>query len=271
MIRAMILALPLLMLGSAATAQTMGDMGATPLGYILKFGANDDIDNVETSVWEGNDAAGPERCPIDTTAFTLNISSDNAGDTEPIVVQGLDANWDPVQVTVTLAGLTYTQVGTASNWMRINRAYNAGSTSLAGTVYLHIDAVDGGADGVPDTPSTDIKTVVMATENQTLQSCYTIPDGYVAYVESFCASNLGGGGADPITARIRSIASDGVYRTRTKFYLAAGSDRCESMGEAVRIPARTMIEMTGVSSGAGSNQNATANFLIHLLPVAAGI
>jgi hypothetical protein len=233
-----------------------------------KFGNNADIDNVESSVWQGPDFAGPERCPADTTAFTLYISSDAAGDTEIISVSGLDGSWDAQTVEVTLAGLAFTKVGATSGWMRINRAYNMGTTALVGTVYLHIDSVDAAvADGIPDTPGTDIKTIVNVGEDQTLQACYTIPDGFDGYLTNFCASALAGGAGNPVTFRLRHYGNQGpVNRTQTKWTLANGSRQCQVFDPPVKHEARHMLEITGISTGAASNAATSGTFDLFLRP-----
>lgn len=239
-------------------------------GRVYKFGFHTDIDNTEESVWEGASfpslTDGPPRCPQDTSAFTLNISSDNAGDTGVIRVEGVDAGWDAVSVDVTLAGVTFTQVGTATNWLRINRAFNMGTTDLAGVVYLHTDDVDTGGDGEPDLPATQTKAVINGGENQTLQACYTVPDNWEAYLSSISLSALTGGAGDPVDFRLRHSSFGGIARVQTLHGLGSGSTLTETFDPPLPYPARSFLEITATSSGAASNGNVSGTFNLALFP-----
>jgi hypothetical protein len=233
---------------------------------IHRIGINSDVDASEETISEGHDMSGPARVILDTSAFTLYISSDNAGDTEPIVVEGLDANWDAQSVTVTLAGLTFTQVGTATNWMRVNRAYNSGTTSLVGTVYLHIDDVDAAtADGIPDTTATDIRAVINAGENQTLQAVHTIPDNFVGFLKSWCVSVLStGGGTGNILARLRLTPASGVGRVEEMLSPQNPGTECRTFSPPARYVARDALEATAISDGA-TNDDVASSFDLALI------
>ena len=245
--------------------------GAGGKSRVYKFGFHTDIDDDEESVWEGATVpaldGGPDRCPQDTSAFTLNISSDAAGDTEDIVVEGLDANWDAVSETVTLAGLTYTQVGTASNWMRVNRAYNVGTADLVGVVYLHDDAVDVAvADGIPDIPATQTKAVINAAENQTLQSCYTVPDGWTANVTAISLAALVGGAGNAVDFRLRLTKPTGVGRVQLLSSLGNSDSYVETFNPPLPYVARDMLELTAITAAANSNANVSGTFNLALFP-----
>lgn len=273
------LGLSLVFLALTLTAGQTGRVTTMPIqyeaaaGYLVgfgtmhKFGFHDDVDNAEETVYEGPVFSGPNRIILDTTGFTLYISSDNGADTEDIRVEGLDASWDAVSVDVTLAGLTFTQVGTASNWMRVNRAYNIGTNDLAGVVYLHIDGTDGNADGIPDTPATDIRTVINAGENQTLQAVYTIPDGFVGLLTEWCASALSTSGTtNPITARLRLTRQGAVSRIQERFGVGNPDSFCHRNDPPEAYNARDALEITAVSTGAASNVDASATFHLLLIP-----
>jgi hypothetical protein len=222
-------------------------------GVINKFGFNDAITSAaEESVWEGDDLGGPARCPADTVAFTLNISSDNAGDTQKVVVEGLDANWEHYHVEVDLAGLAFTPVGTASNWMRVNRAYNMGTTDFAGDIYLHTDDEDAAvADGIPDDPENQIKAVIGVGENQTLMACYTVPEPFYYFVNGWCVSNLASG-TGVVTARLHFTQEGGVDRIQERFTLANPGNWCHPYPDRKRYDAREMLEITGEVVGSGT-------------------
>lgn len=226
-----------------------------------KFGFNDDVPNSEESVWEGDDFSGPARCPADTSAFTLYASSSNGGDTQTMTVEGVDSNWDALSVDITLTGQTAVQVGSASQWLRVNRAFNTGSSDFSGTIYLHIDSVP--TAGVPDNPSTDIKTVINAGENQTLQSCYTVPDGKFLYLAKWCISNIGSGGAE-VNFRLRLTEENGSSRVQELVTIGNPDAWCSQYVAAVRYVPRSMLEVTAERASAGSSDT-TGTFNGYLL------
>lgn len=228
---------------------------------VHKFGSNNDVDGTEESVWEGNDFSGPSRCPTDTVAFTLYASSTSGSDTVTMDVQGLDENWDEQSVSITLTGQTAVQVGDATGWLRVNRAYNTSGTLLVGNVYLHIDATP--TAGVPDTPATDIKTMVTIAEQQTMQTCYTVARNKAAYVNRFCASTLNLGGTIPAQFRLRRADLDGVSRTQTKWTLGSEQAFCESFSPPLAIAGQSLIEATAIST---TNSLVAASFDMVILP-----
>ena len=263
--------------GQSGRVTTMPIQYEIAAGYLAgydtvhKFGFHTDIDNTEETVHEAANfpalTQGPPRIILDTTGFTLFISSDNGADTEDIRVMGLDASWDAVTVDVTLAGLTYTQVGTSSNWLRVNRAFNIGTNDLQGVIYLHDDAVDGGADGIPDIPATQIRAVINAGENQTLQGAYTIPDGFMGLLTEWCSSALSTSGTtNPITTRLRLTQQGGVSRIQERFGVGNPDSFCHTNDPPEAYSARDALEITAISTGAASNVDTSATFHLVLIP-----
>jgi hypothetical protein len=221
-----------------------------------KFGFDADTDTTEESVWDSNDLGGPVRCPSDDTAFGLYISSDSDSDVGlELTVEGLDANWDQQTVVANLGADAGT--GTVSEligtFMRVNRAFNSSGTAYTGNIYMHIDSDGTGTDGIPDTPLTDIKAVVTAGEDQTLQACYTVPDGFEMWVNSFCFSNLGNVGA--VTFRMRLTQEGGIPRNQENIIVGVNSSICNQYQAPQRYQARDLLEVTGEGS---ANNNATA-------------
>lgn len=172
---------------------------ALPSLAVEKFGRSESVDTAENpaTVWDGINLGGDDQYPDNVTtlpdwddaAVTLYISSDTAGDTEPIRVQGLDADGNEQDVLVTLAGLTFTQVGAATNWRRVYRAFSVGTTDLVGDVYIHTDSADAAvADGIPDTPAADILAAIPAVNasNQTLMAFYTVPVDKQGLLKQWC-------------------------------------------------------------------------------------
>jgi hypothetical protein len=146
--------------------------------------------------------------------------------------------------------------------MRVNRAYNTGSTDLAGVVYLHTDDVDAAvADGIPDIPSTQVRTIINAAENQTLQAAYTIPDGRAGFLKQWCVSALTTSGTtNALTARLRLTRQGGVGRVQSRMAISNPGTFCHEMDPPSSYQERDALEVTVVSTGAASNVDAAAMF-----------
>lgn len=245
---------------------------------LLKFGFNDDVDGTEEMVSEAVDAtgleAGPDRCILDTEAITfLNISSSDAnGAGLEITVEGVDANWDEVSVTVDLgsaavtSGTQYTLVGPGISWLRVNRAFVSDSTATQGVVYIHDDVIDTGTNGIPDIPSTQVRVIITAAEQQTLHACYSIPDDYGGglNITEVCSSVNATGGNAAGTFRLRSTSATGVSRTQLRFGVGSGLTSCQRFDPPKMYAARTALELTAVGS-AGNGLDASGTISGYLL------
>jgi hypothetical protein len=139
----------------------------------------------------------------------------------------------------------------------------ATSADLTGDVYVSDAATDTDTDGVPDDLGT-IVAAISAGENQTLQSCYTVPADYIAVMTEMCASNTVLGGANAIDFRVRLTdnAEGATSRTQLMHTTASGATLCVSMDPPRIFTEKTDIEITG----AGITQAATATFGLILLP-----
>ena len=147
---------------------------------LYKFGYNPDINGTEETVWsQGGNVTWP------TAAFTAFISSSSTADAsggtgaKTVTVEGLDENYAAQTVTVSMNGQTQVQIGDASGWLRINRAFVAtagtGGTA-AGTLYI---ANSGVTSGVP----TGITYASITDGNQTQMAVYTVPAGHTLYLD----------------------------------------------------------------------------------------
>lgn len=223
---------------------------------IHKFGRNDEPTAAD-DVWDCSEAAigGPAVYPFQSAAFSLYASSDNAGDTtQTITVEGLDANWDHVVVDVDLDGQNFELVGTATNWMRVFRAYNSSAAALLGNVYLGLDAA--GALGVPTNVGTTLQACIQIGNGQTLMTIYTTADNEETWITQFCSSVLditpGTPGYATLLPQIRlNSPATQAWRIQTTFGLGADgtSDRCQVLTPPMYVPKRTDVKFTieGVS------------------------
>lgn len=148
-------------------------MGMYP-GYLVvdKFGENPQVDTgtAPEDIWEGG---GLYNYDADGTAPIVSLISDDSGDTQPIMVQGLDIDCNEVTQTITLTGDT--RVALDIPLWRVYRMRNVGATSFAGTVYCYT-----GTGGVPAAAA--IRAIVNGANNQTLMCIYTVPRGKVAFM-----------------------------------------------------------------------------------------
>ena len=135
---------------------------------VQKFGANFEIstNSDPESVWT---AGGLYPWAALDAAETLHLISTDAGDTDTVLLEGLDANYLPILETLQMTGNT--AVTTVNQFKRIYRikydtgAVNAGivtarTVSGAGVVVAQIDA----------------------TNAQSLMAIYTVPSGFTAYL-----------------------------------------------------------------------------------------
>ena len=155
-------------------------MIARGLSYIYETGnklaMRDPLATTLETVWNGPAAANPF---LPTSAAVLNITSDVAGDTAiPVTIQGLDADYREIEETVTLNGTTI--VNTTQQFIRVNRAFNSGSTEATGNISINHGA--------------NVLAYIAAGYNQTLTSQYTVPAGKTLYL--FSVLKTAGKGSD---------------------------------------------------------------------------
>ena len=113
------------------------------------FGFNRTIETSYETVW--NNGGGIYTFP--TQALTLACVSSSDSDTMPILIQGLDADYEPISDVVTLTGTT--PVNSNIQFFRINNVVilsgnNVGNISLTngGTTYGYIEATYGTTQGI---------------------------------------------------------------------------------------------------------------------------
>ncbi len=225
--------------------------GATAL---YKFGYNSDINGTEETVWsQGGDVVWP------AAAFTAFISSSSTADTsagtgaQTVTIEGLDENYATQSVTVDMNGQTQVQVGDASGWIRINRAFvvTAGSGgTAAGTVYI---AATGVSSGVP----TGTIYASITNGNQTQMAVYTVPASHTLYLDDliFTAAISQANNYATVKLNTRDFGSN-VFRT--KFINVLQSNELIIDFEfPLAIPEKTDIECRAVTSNTNNQIGAS--------------
>jgi hypothetical protein len=145
-------------------------------------------------------------------------------------------------------------------FIRINRAFVFDSTEPVGNIYISSSNV--GSGGIP-TDLDDIKAKIIAGNNQTLMTIYTVPAGHTAFFLDAFAGVLGSGAKNAnVQFRIRN--QGGVFRVQTEVGLAAGGAFfSKSLPAALVLIEKTdcLWRMTELS-GAGVSVSATYEMLL---------
>ena len=217
---------------------------------IFKFGFNPDIDASLETVW----AQGGLYTYL-SSASTLYISSSSTADTAAgtgarnVTVFGLDADWNEVSVTVDLSGYTGVQLGTASNWIRVNRIIvNTAGTGgqNAGVLYVGTEA----------TPTLGVPTNKYATvaigDNQTLMSLWTVPAGYTAYLTQTDVTVATTQNNKYATISILARPYGGVFQTKDKF-VKAESTHTQVYTFPLEFTEKTDIEVRAIGDSSSAD------------------
>jgi len=108
-----------------------------------------------------------------TTADIVSIASNDAADTQPILIDGLDEDYNEVRQIITLNGTT--RVALTTPLIRVQLAQNFGSTNLAGEVFIYT-----GTGAVPSLGDATVRAVINGSQI-TRQAICTIPAGKVGF------------------------------------------------------------------------------------------
>ena len=219
-----------------------------------KFGFNPDVNGTEETIWsQGGDVVWP------AAAFTAFISSSRTADTsagtgaQTVTVEGLDENYAVQSVTVNMNGQTQVQIGDASGWIRINRAFVAVAGSggtAAGTVYI---AATGVSSGVP----TGTIYASITDGNQTQMAVYTVPASHTLYLDDliFTAAISQANNYATVKLNTRDFGSN-VFRTKFINVLQS-NELVINFVFPLAIPEKTDIECRAVTSNTNNQIGAS--------------
>lgn len=210
---------------------------------VFKFGRNPDVDagTDPEDVWT---YGGLYTYPS-AAAVNFISSSDPADIGMEITVEGLDADWNPLSLTVVLDGTTKTAIGTGEVFLRTFRAYNSGSTEFAGTIYIYEDDTTT-TPGIPDDP-TKVRAQILAIDQQTYMALYTIPAGYRGYfLGGGISITTGASAGKSAFVDLQSRLQGGVFRSQELIGLASSGSSAftqdlHALGP-LALPARTDIK-----------------------------
>jgi hypothetical protein len=216
--------------------------GQIPGHYsIFKFGLNPLIQNVEETVWEGG---GLYVYPPSALIMTVSSASGATDNGVVMTIAGLDADYNELSETVTLAGSG--TATTTNSFLRVNRGFVEGSqepegpitVSSGGVIYAY---VNGG--------------------NQTLMAVWTVPAGYDGYLTQLDVTVLTEQNNKFGNIRLVTREQGGVFRTQDSFS-AEGGAIALPYSIPVRIPEKTDIEYRAVASGLNADLRVSAAFEI---------
>lgn len=131
--------------------------------HINKFGFKESVGTEFETVWDGSG-----NLPYLTSASTLTVTAANSADSgDDIAIQGLDANYSPLEetITATTAGNTG-----SSEFIRVFRAQ-----------YISAADSDNTGDITINSGATNLATI-SAGFGQTLMAVYTVPAGKEAFL-----------------------------------------------------------------------------------------
>ena len=203
-------------------AVTMGYIDG--FSYVQKFGANPLIETgtVPEDIWEGG---GSYPFSANGVADIVSISSSDAGDTQSILIYGLDASGDVVVQVVTLQGQT--RVALATPLWRVYRMENFSfpGVSFAGTVYCYSGTT--ATSGVPSGGSVT-KALIDDGNNQTQMAIYTIPAGKVGFLRrgevGFGYSGSVGAGTQQVEFCFEARTYNNVFKIKKTVYCISTGD-----------------------------------------------
>ncbi len=225
-----------------------GDISGAKI--ISKFGYNFAVGTgTPQTIWDGTPAnTDSYTYPLDLSPGVVDVFSGNALDIgQEIKIIGLNAEGYEVEEVVILNGTT--PITTTTEFWRVFRAYNDGSSRHEGEVFMYVSG-----------QNTDPFLVmnINADAQQSLFAGFTIPKGYTGY--SFNQFTSTGKGKETRVSYQTRLAGK-VFRTK-KIYVAYESVSSSNIPFA-KIPELTDIEAKASSDA--NNTNVSASFDILLI------
>mgnify|MGYP006908224955 FL=1 len=162
------------------------------LSGIHKFGYNSSVGTAYETIWDGG---GVYTFPSSATTATVTSASGATDSGVQVYIEGLDANYVVQSETVTLnASGTFT---TTNTYLRLHRAYVAGSTAASGDITITVDSLT--------------VAKILSAYQQTEMLVYTVPAGHTAYLLQVDA---GVQKEKEIVAKIMTREENGVFLTK---------------------------------------------------------
>jgi hypothetical protein len=226
--------------------------------HIYKFGQNAVVGNSVETIWQ---QGGLYSYP--PSATTMTVSSSNANDTSAgtgartVQIVGLDGDYNEISETIILNGQT--AVTTTNSFLRVNRGIvlTAGSGGVnAGIIYVGTGTVTSGV------PANIYTTINGDGTNQSLQSFWTVPANYEAYIHQ---TNISTGNSSNTPAVLKTLLvarpQGGVFNTKEIIVLTDGN-HLQNYTFPIKLTEKTDIEFRAESSSGSVNFNVSASMNI---------
>lgn len=187
--------------------------------------------------------------PYFAAAHPLQLSSASANDTaagtgaRTVVLTGLDANYNQIIETVTMAGVT--PVLTVNSFLRINRAAVATSGTFATTNLGDITVAQSGG--------TNVQGIIRAGIGIMASGVYTVPAGFSAQV-TLVQFSMAGSGATNFGQVARADNSSGAMNVGLRFDINSGFPYDQSVPGQIFLPSKTDISIRVVSVGQAATE-----------------
>lgn len=220
---------------------------------ILKFGSNPNVSSdVSVSspetVWDGS----TEYVFPPNAGTGIQVKSDNGGDNQEIIIQGLDQDFNTASWTGNLNGLSEVNVDGA--WSRVFRAFNNDNTDFAGDINIHASGDD----------STSYAKILGAN-NQTLMAVYTVPENTTGYLIQYEASaqNTQGSSSIGYTLHLKTREYGKVFRVQEVTSITTENSHIQELQNPFALEPKTDI-LVNVVNANGSHGSVNADFTIAL-------
>lgn len=213
---------------------------------LLKFGRSDQVNS--------STYATLMTLPVGTTNETYlagnlitTVSSDDAADTEVILVEGHtidgDGNLTFVAQEVTLLGLS--QATLTTPLARCSRLFNTGSTDLVGNIFAYEDDTD--SLGVPDTDA-GVHCMIRAGRNQS-EKCATSLSSVDYWIITSMQLDVLQKTAAFADAELQVRELGGVFRPVALLAASAGSGSTMFFKPHIVVPANADIRVQALGNG----------------------
>jgi len=205
---------------------------------INKFGFNDQV----PTDWEVI-ALGSANFTYPTSAGVVTLVSDDANDTSDgtggrtVKIQGLDANYNLLEETLTLNGTT--NVTTTNSFLRIFRM-SVETAGSSGGIEGDVTAIIGG---------NEQSRMEAEYDNQTLQANYTVPANKRAYLTRIQVTSTKDNKAAFVGLFTREIGS--VFKVKQLVEIYRNSVVID-FPAPILIPEKTDIELRGKNESTGN-------------------
>jgi len=207
---------------------------------IFKFGYNEEIQDVEETIW---DVGGLYAYPSSAVTMTATSSSGATDENVQVTMQGVDASYNELSETVTLnASGTATTTG---SFLRVNRAFVASGTASAGNITI----ANGGT----------TYAYISTLHQQTLMAIWTVPAGYTGYLFQVDTTAFTVQNNKVATIRMITRELNGVFRTQQKFDLFQASYHQDIVCPQP-ILEKTDIEFRAIADSSNADLRVSATF-----------